>query len=125
MKENSNPRLLYRFDIQHDQFVPKDLFDSVVQNMVANALKKEEANEIIIQVITDRDMVNVTICDNGKPVPPELENNLFIKPVSSGEGMGIGLYQSAIMARTLNYELDLSSNQPGKVCFSLYQHTSE
>ena len=124
-KENTDPRFIYRIDIQQVHFVPKDLFDSVIQNMVANALKKEAVDEVIIQVLANRDTVNVTVCDNGKPVPPELENNLFIKPVSSGEGMGIGLYQSAIMARTLNYELDLSSNQPGKVCFSLYQHTSE
>ena len=54
-----------------------------------------------------------------------MENQLFNKPVTSGEGMGIGLYQSAIMARTFNYELELANNQPGKVCFSLFQHLGD
>jgi hypothetical protein len=54
-----------------------------------------------------------------------VENLLFNKPVSSGQGMGIGLYQSAIMARTFNYELELANNQNGNVCFSLFQHLGE
>jgi len=39
--------------------------------------------------------------------------------------MGIGLYQSAIMAHAFNYELELSQNERGRVCFALYQHLVE
>jgi len=46
-------------------------------------------------------------------------------PVSSGSGMGIGLYQSAIMAHAFGYELELSQNEPGRVCFNLFQHLVE
>jgi hypothetical protein len=36
--------------------------------------------------------------------------------------MGIGLYQAAIMAHTFGFELELSENEPGRVCFNLFQH---
>jgi hypothetical protein len=36
--------------------------------------------------------------------------------------MGIGLYQSTIMARAFNFELELSQNDEGRVCFNLFQH---
>jgi hypothetical protein len=39
--------------------------------------------------------------------------------------MGIGLYQSAIMAHAFNYELELSQNDPGRVCFNLFQHLAD
>jgi len=67
----------------------------------------------------------VTVCDNGAMIDKKLEGQLLTKPVSSGQGMGIGLYQSAILARTFNYELDLANNEEGKVCFSLFQHLGD
>ena len=83
------------------------------------------ADPDLVDVSANRQMILVTVCDDGNPIDEEVENQLFSRPISSGQGMGIGLYQSAIMARTFNYELDLSSNQPGKICFSLYQHLVE
>ena len=56
---------------------------------------------------------------------PAPEENLFKQPVSSGAGMGIGLYQSSIMAHAFNFELDLSENENGKVCFVLFQHQAD
>jgi signal transduction histidine kinase len=123
--ENNDPKLTYQIDITLDHSIPTDMFDSVVNNLLNNALKKAEVDKIVIDVIANRDMIMVTVCDNGLPIDPELENRLFIKPVSSGDGMGIGLYQSAIMARSFNYELDLANNRNARVCFSLFQHLGE
>jgi hypothetical protein len=39
--------------------------------------------------------------------------------------MGIGLYQAAIMAHTFGFELELSRNETGKVCFTLFQHLED
>jgi signal transduction histidine kinase len=125
MREKSCRGCAYHVDIQYDHHIPQDLFDSVINNLLSNAQRKKESSEIIVQVIANPEMVNVTVCDNGNRVTGDTEQDLFKKPVSSGEGMGIGLYQSAIMARTLAYELELTSNQDGKVCFSLYQHLGE
>ena len=67
----------------------------------------------------------LSVCDDGTEIATEIEENLFVHPVSSGSGMGIGLYQSAIMARAFNYELELSQNESGRVCFNLFQHLAD
>ena len=70
-------------------------------------------------------MVMITVCDDGGIIEQDVERQLFKKPVSSGQGMGIGLYQSAIMANTFSYELELSQNERGRVCFTLFQHLAD
>lgn len=122
---NNQPRISYRSDIEITHDIPVDLFDSVINNLLINALNKHDTHEIIVDLTSNQDMVIITVCDDGSQVNSELENQLFNKPVSSGQGMGIGLYQSAFMARTFNYELELANNQTGKVCFSLFQHLGE
>ena len=124
-QEHALPQIVYQIEISKDHAIPPDLFDSVVNNLLSNALNKEEVTEVVVDLISNREMVIVTICDNGVNVQPELENQLFNKPVSSGQGMGIGLYQSAFMARAFNFELELANNRNGKVCFSLFQHYGE
>ena len=37
----------------------------------------------------------------------------------SQTGLGIGLYQAALQAQKLGYELRLAVNEPGRVCFEL------
>ncbi len=122
---NNQSLVRYHADLQQDHQIPSDLFDSVINNLLVNALNKPEVTEIVINLISNKEMIIVTVCDNGDLVDSELESQLFNKPVSSGQGMGIGLYQSAFMARTFNYDLELASNQQGKVCFSLFQHLGE
>ncbi len=122
---SNDPRLVYRSDIRVDHRIPPDLFDSVVNNLITNALNKEEVSEVIVDVTANEEMIVIAVCDNGEPLKKELEGQLFNKPVSSGQGMGIGLYQSAFMARTFNFELELANNLEGHVCFSLFQHLSE
>lgn len=118
-------KVTYHADISVEHPIPPELFDSVINNLLVNALNKKETTEVIVDITANLEMIVITVCDNGNPVQEELESQLFNKPVSSGRGMGIGLYQSAFMARTFNYELELANNQPGKVCFSLFQHLAE
>jgi hypothetical protein len=44
---------------------------------------------------------------------------LFFAPLPSANGLGVGLYQAAKLARDTGYELALASNQRGAVCFTL------
>lgn len=122
---NHQDEVSFHADIQQNHQIPSDLFDSVINNLLVNALNKDDSQHIIVDLTANSEMIVVTVCDDGSPIEQELENQLFNKPVSSGKGMGIGLYQSAFMARTFNYELELASNQSGKVCFSLFQHLAE
>jgi len=119
----SKLRIRNDFELNHD--IPSELFDSVINNLLSNSLAKEEVNQVIIDLTSNNEMIAITICDDGKRMSEEIENQLFNKPVSSGRGMGIGLYQSAIMARTFNFELELANNQSGNVCFRLIQHLGE
>jgi len=76
-------------------------------------------------MLCNADIILLSVCDDGAAISAEIETSLFTRPVSSGSGMGIGLYQSAIMAHAFNYELELSQNEPGRVCFNLFQHLSD
>ena len=124
-EHNANERMHFHSDIENNQAVPVDLFDSVAENLINNALKKESVRSIDLRLMSSRDVILLSVCDDGDAIPPEIENNLFAQPVSSGTGMGIGLYQSAIMAHAFNYELELSQNERGRVCFNLYQQTAD
>jgi sensor histidine kinase regulating citrate/malate metabolism len=88
-------------------------------------MKKESAKSVDLRLLSTEDIVVLSVCDDGEMLSAEIEKNLFAKPVSSGSGMGIGLYQASIMAHAFNYELELSQNERGRVCFNLFQHLAE
>ena len=87
----------------------------MAENLINNALKKSGATQIDVRLLSSQDIVVLSVCDNGTEIEAEIESSLFTQPVSSGSGMGIGLYQSAIMAQAFGYELELSQNEPGRV----------
>ena len=124
-QHNANQRLNFQGDIENNITLPVDLFDSVAENLINNALKKPDATQIDVRLLSNKDIVVLSVCDNGAEIEPDIENSLFAQPVSSGSGMGIGLYQSAIMAQAFGYELELSQNEPRRVCFNLFQHLAE
>jgi len=105
--------------------VPTELLDSVLNNLLSNALRKPEVTQILINITADPELLFISFSDNGLKMSEKTSVNLFNKPVSSGEGMGIGLYQSAIMAQSFHFELDLINNEDGNVRFSLIQHINE
>lgn len=121
----SNSRVSLSQDIDNDIPIPVDLFDSVIENLINNALKKTEVKTIEVRLLLDQQIILLSVCDDGQAIKQNIEENLFRAPVSSGGGMGIGLYQSAIMARAFNFELELSQNEDGRVCFNLFQQLVE
>jgi sensor histidine kinase regulating citrate/malate metabolism len=112
-------------DIENNLIVPVDLFDSVAENLINNALNKPSANHVELRLLSSDETIVLSVCDDGEAISADIENSLFVKPISSGNGMGIGLYQSAIMAHAFTYELELSQNERGRVCFNLFQHLSD
>ncbi len=121
----SNKQLQFHSDIENNVSLPIDLFDSVIENLLNNAMKKPSASQIDVRLMSSENIVVLSVCDNGDAIEAEIEEHLFTQPISSGSGMGIGLYQSAIMALAFNYELELSQNERGRVCFNLYQHLAD
>jgi len=121
----NNPRLEFHRDIENNVAVPVDLFDSVLDNLINNALKKTSANRIDVRLLSTTEVILLSVCDDGDAIEAEIEKSLFAQPVSSGSGMGIGLYQAAIMAAAFNFELELSQNETGRVCFNLFQQVAD
>lgn len=121
----TNDKVTIDSELKFNPAVPTELLDSVINNFLSNALRKESTTQITIKITADQDLLFLSLCDNGHKVNDETATTLFKKPLSSGEGMGIGLYQSAIMAQSFGYELDLINNEDGEVCFGLIQHLNE
>jgi len=124
-QHRSNSRLIFNRDIEATVLIPGDLFDSVVENLISNASRKTSALQIDIRLLASKEIILLSVCDNGEAITQSIEADLFSQPLSSGSGMGIGLYQSSIMASAYSFELELSQNEKGRVCFSLFQHLGE
>jgi signal transduction histidine kinase len=63
--------------------------------------------------------VVLAICDTGNSIPEDKAKVILREPLQSHNGLGIGLYQAARQAEGLGYQITLTSNLDGKVCFEL------
>ena len=101
--------------------LPGELFDSVAENLLQNAIAKaQQQADMHIDVTFDADSGGrLTIRDTGDAVPKAVATRLFSVPVPSRNGLGIGLYQAAKQAEQAGYTLQLVSNVAGNVCFEL------
>ena len=101
--------------------MPSELFDSVADNFLQNAIEKRQAAppvQIRLRLVVE-DGIQLIVCDSGEPLSESLVRTLFTAPVPSRHGFGVGLYQAARQATALGYCLDLASNAPGNICFRL------
>ncbi len=101
--------------------VPRNLFDSVAENLLENARRKRIAQpDITIKVTLDTlAHKTLSVCDSGAAIPEPVVAKLFLQPVGSESGTGIGLYQAFRQAESAGFVLTLATNQGGKVCFCL------
>lgn len=107
-------------ELRPDAVLPTALFDSVIDNLLQNALLKcrsESGIEVRVELSADASLLRV--CDTGSPVPAALLAGLLRSPVASESGLGIGLYHAARQAESCAYELRLADNARGQVCFEL------
>ncbi|MCU0932841.1 MAG: sensor histidine kinase [Thiobacillaceae bacterium] len=104
-------------------WLPQELFESVADNLIQNALRKRVGQpEVGIRVeLRTEPVPSLIVCDSGEAAAPEVVEKLFHAPVSTHDGLGIGLYQAAKQAGELGYGLELSRNNDGEVCFTLWQ----
>ena len=101
--------------------LPQDLFDSVADNLLANALRKRQSEPgVAVEArLKLHPLPSLTVTDSGSPAPEHVARNLFLSPVASDFGLGVGLYQAARQAARLGYGLDLTDNQRGCVSIQL------
>lgn len=101
--------------------VPGELFDSIAENLLQNAIAKsqEQAGVRISVAFAAADGGRLAIRDSGSAISKSTAAQLFAAPVSSENGLGIGLYQAAKHAEQAGYRLALVNNDEGGVCFEL------
>ncbi|NIO41881.1 MAG: sensor histidine kinase [Burkholderiales bacterium] len=108
---------------ESDGMLHAELFDSVSDNLLRNALHKQRVSPELSIKIRLRECEGgyaLTVCDDGGPVAESVAEHLFEAPVSSSKtGLGVGLYQASRFAKERSYRLRLVANVPGRVCFEL------
>ena len=104
-----------------DAELPVDLFDSVADNFLQNALAKRRQHPgiRIRAALAWESGCALSVCDSGDPLSGEMTRQLFAAPVPSLQGLGVGLYQAARQAQAAGYHLAVLSNVKGRVCFAL------
>lgn len=110
--------------IEKDMLIPIDLFNTVIDNLLENALRKE-ADQAGISITVSVECADgkpvLTVSDNGSPIPGDIAGKLFKQPVVSATGLGVGLLQASKLAEDYGYTLELAKNQEGHVEFRLYR----
>ena len=109
-----------------DRNIPVAMFDCVVDNLIDNALRKRQTEpDIDISVEIRLEPLGITVCDSGDAIPESIAGKLLRGVVVSENGFGIGLYQASRWAEQLDYQLVLTSNHAGNVCFELLDNSGK
>lgn len=112
----------FESDIRGDPLIPYDLFDSVTENLLENAIAKRKSEpgiRISSRLYASETDIRLSVCDTGEAIPHDIATALFRGAVRSDNGLGIGLLQAGKQAESLGYILTLENNTSGKVCFEL------
>lgn len=102
--------------------VPAALFDCVADNLLRNALD-HQASAIRVRLESAPAGCSLSITNNGEPIEEGRAARLFVQPLASDSGLGIGLYQASRLAESAGYRLTLDENQAGAVGFGLRPKT--
>lgn len=101
--------------------IDPEVLDSVVDNLLQNALEKAklEADTIIEVTLMPSKRFCLEVTDTGSAMSAETAEQLFKSHVSSKSGLGVGLYHAAQQALQAGYLLSLIDNVDGEVRFRL------
>lgn len=98
------------------------MFSSVAENLLQNIADKRRASPGVtaeLHLHCGVEEVRLEVRDDGAAIPAAIAAKLFVQRISSENGLGIGLYQSARLAEEGGYRLTLAENRDGNVCFRL------
>jgi hypothetical protein len=102
--------------------IPMEVFTGVTDNLIRNATEKrlrEPELRISIRLTQVGSGFELEARDNGTAMADALAAGLFLGPVASESGYGIGLYQASRHAQVAGYCLELAENRDGCVRFRL------
>ena len=104
-----------------DAVIPVEAFEAFLENGLANAERAGWPGARAALAIQGAH-AELTVANRGDAVAPEIASRLFHEPVpaSTGDGLGIGLYQVGRLAAEAGYRAELAVNEPGNVVFRLH-----
>ncbi|HSG24167.1 MAG TPA: hypothetical protein VLA64_14555 [Azonexus sp.] len=114
----SSAEMVWRGQPEAGDRVPGSLFDSVAENLLQNALAKRQRQPGLSIVVSFANAA-LLVADDGAPLEANLADRVLREPVSSEDGLGIGLYHAACQVEAAGYCLELAENRPGRVAFRL------
>jgi sensor histidine kinase regulating citrate/malate metabolism len=98
------------------------VFSGFADNQIRNVIEKrarEPALRVRVELNCNGDDFELLISDDGSAIADDVASNLFVGPLPSESGYGIGLYQAARYAQSAGYRLELVENRAGRICFRL------
>ena len=114
--------IIFNAEIDSNPLIPFDLFNSITENLLENAITKRKGEPNILihaNIQTKKNMISLTVSDSGKAIDEKTVALLFKASLKSDNGLGIGLLQAAKQAESMGYTLSLKDNITGNVCFEL------
>jgi signal transduction histidine kinase len=112
----------FKAETQLEGELPADVFSAAVDNLMRNAVDKhlrEPALRVQVELTRKAAGFELVVCDNGSAIAEDIVSSLFVGPVASEDGYGIGLYHVARYAQVAGFRLELIENRAGRVCFRL------
>jgi nitrogen fixation/metabolism regulation signal transduction histidine kinase len=104
----------------------ENLLSQVLINLIKNALESFDEIEAIenpiiqIRVGEETARIKIDICNNGKEIPSELREQIFVPFFTTKEnGTGIGLSLSKQVMLKLGGDIKLGTNRQGFTCFTI------
>lgn len=102
----------------------KALLESILSNLVTNAVSYTQEGSITILARDVDEMVSIEVCDTGRGIPEDELERVFeefhrVEHVQSGQGLGLGLSIVRRLAKLLRIEVELRSQLGQGSVFSL------
>jgi PAS domain S-box-containing protein len=94
-------------------FGEKRLLESLLANLIKNAIEASPANERITLTLKTEPEIHRLIIHNKGVIPKELQNRFFEKYATSGKksGTGLGTYSAMLIAKTHKGDIQFQSNE--------------
>lgn len=93
--------------------------NSVIDNIVGNAVKHGQADRIDIRIEDEGDFCEIKIADNGLGIPQEMKEKIFDEGFSNSKGSGLGLYIVRKTIERYGGNIRVEDNQPSGTVVTL------
>ncbi len=119
-----NRKIDFKADLAYPVKCDGSRIAQLFSNLLGNALSHGEVNGVVkVSAISGSDFFNLSVVNNGPSIPEERIANLFQPYVrgegkNGSEGLGLGLYICAEIAKAHGGKLEVSSNEV-ETCFRL------